>query len=229
MWQFAQAVRGLADGCAALGIPVTGGNVSFYNQTGSTAILPTPVVGVLGVLDDVSRRLPTGLGNEPGETLFLLGDTRDEFDGSIWAQVTGDHLGGVPPAVDLGREKLLAEVLTAASRDSLASAAHDLSEGGLIQAVVEAALAGETGCRILLPEGADPFVFLFSESAGRALVAVPRTESRFRSMCEARDLPITRIGVSDNGSDSVEVQGLFTVSLDELRTTSEKVLPGLFG
>jgi phosphoribosylformylglycinamidine synthase len=230
MWQFAQAVRGLADGCAALGIPVTGGNVSFYNQTGATAILPTPVVGVLGVLDDVRRRLPTGFGTEPGETLFLLGDTRDEFDGSIWAQVTADHLGGMPPQVDLAGEKLLAQVLVSASRDGLASAAHDLSEGGLIQAVAEAALAGETGCRILLPEGEDPFVWLFSESAGRALVAVPRTEeSRFRAMCEARGLPATRIGVSDNGSDSVEVQGLFSVTLEELRSTSEGVLPRLFG
>jgi phosphoribosylformylglycinamidine synthase len=230
MWQFAQAVRGLADGCAALGIPVTGGNVSFYNQTGATAILPTPVVGVLGVIDDVHRRLPTGLGGEPGETLFLLGDTRDEFDGSIWAQVTADHLGGVPPRVDLGREQLLAEVLTAASRDGLVSAAHDLSEGGLIQAVVEAALAGEAGCRLVLPEGADPFVLLFSESAGRVLVAVPRTEeSRFRAMCEARGLPATRIGVSDSGSDVIEIQDLFTVTLEELRRTSEGVLPGLFG
>ena len=230
MWQFSQAVRGLADGCAALGIPVTGGNVSFYNQTGSTAILPTPVVGVLGVIDDVARRIPTGLGNEPGETLLLLGDTRDEFDGSIWAQVTGDHLGGVPPKVDLAREKLLAEVLTAASRDGLVSAAHDLSEGGLIQAIVEAALAGETGARVVLPEGVDPFVFLFSESAGRVLVAVPRTEeSRFRSMCEARGLPVDRVGVSDEGSDSLEVQGQFSITLDELRATSEGVLPGLFG
>jgi phosphoribosylformylglycinamidine synthase len=230
MWQFAQAVRGLADGCAALGIPVTGGNVSFYNQTGATAILPTPVVGVLGVIDDVRRRLPTALGAEPGETLLLLGDTRDEFDGSIWAQVTADHLGGVPPTVDLAREKLLAEVLVAASRDGLVSAAHDLSEGGLIQAVVEAAMAGETGCRLVLPEDVDPFVFLFSESAGRVLVAVPRTEeSRFRAMCEARGLPATRIGVSDDGSDSVEIQGLFTVTLDELRQISEGVLPGLFG
>ena len=234
MWQFAQAVRGLADGCAQLGIPVTGGNVSFYNQTGSTAILPTPVVGVLGVLDDVRRRLPTGLGNEPGETLYLLGDTRDEFDGSIWAQVTGEHLGGVPPRVDLAREKLLAEVLTAASRDGLASAAHDLSEGGLIQAVVEAALAGETGCRLVLPREwdsvAEAFVFLFSESAGRVLVAIPRTEeSRFVAMCEARGLPATRIGVSDPGSDSVEVQGLFSVTLEELRRISEGVLPRIFG
>ncbi len=230
MWQFAQAVRGLADGCAALGIPVTGGNVSFYNQTGSAAILPTPVVGVLGVIDDVARRIPTALGSEPGETLILLGDTRDEFDGSVWAQVTADHLGGLPPGVDLAREKLLADVLTAASRDGLVSAAHDLSEGGLAQAIVESVLAGETGCRIVLPEGVDPFVMLFSESAGRVLVAVPRTEeSRFRSMCEARGLPAVRIGVADPNSDAVEVQGLFTVPLSELRETSQAVLPRFFG
>ena len=234
MWQFSQAVRGLADGAAALGIPVTGGNVSFYNQTGTTPILPTPVVGILGVIDDVKRRIPTGFGTEPGETLILLGDTHDEFDGSIWAQVTADHLGGVPPRVDLERERLLAEVLTAASRDGLVSAAHDLSEGGLIQAAVEGALTGETGCRLILPDGSDPFVFLFSESAGRVLVAVPRTEeSRFTAMCEARGLPATRVGVVDQGPEggepAVEVQGLFTVSLQELRQTSEGVLPGLFG
>ncbi len=165
---------------------------------------------------------------------MLLGDTRDEFDGSVWAQVTADHLGGRPPAVDLAREKLLAEVLTAASREGLVSAAHDLSEGGLMQAVVESALAGETGCRIVLPEGfesaTDPFTFLFSESTGRVLVAVPRTEeSRFRAMCEARGLPAARIGVVDSAAAEIEVQGLFTVSLDELRATSEGVLPGLFG
>ncbi|MCB0927224.1 MAG: phosphoribosylformylglycinamidine synthase subunit PurL [Mycobacterium sp.] len=230
MWQFSQAVRGLADGCAALGIPVTGGNVSFYNQTGATAILPTPVVGVLGVLDDVARRIPTGLGTEPGETLLLLGDTRDEFDGSIWAQVAAGHLGGVPPRVDLDREKLLAEVLTAASRDGLVSAAHDVSEGGLAQTVVEAALAGETGVRLVLPEGADPFVWLFSESAGRVLVAVPRTEeSRFVAMCEARALPCARVGVVDQGSDELEVQGQFSVPLAQLRAVWESTLPKLFG
>nr|WP_199347915.1 phosphoribosylformylglycinamidine synthase subunit PurL [Mycobacteroides chelonae] len=230
MWQFSEAVRGLADGCVELGIPVTGGNVSFYNQTGTTPILPTPVVGVLGVIDDVKRRIPTGFGTEPGETLILLGDTADEFDGSIWAQVAHDHLGGTPPKVDLAREQLIAQVLTAASRDGLVSAAHDLSEGGLIQAVIESSLAGETGCRVLLPEGADPFVALFSESAGRVLVAVPRTEeSRFVAMCEARQLPAVRIGVVDQGSDSVEVQGQFSVTLAELREVHEGVLPGLFG
>lgn len=230
MWQFQQAVRGLADGCVALGIPVTGGNVSFYNQTGQTAILPTPVVGVLGVIDDVHRRIPTGLGLEPGETLILLGETRDELDGSIWAQVEHDHLGGVPPKVDFAREQLLSEILTAGSRDGMISAAHDLSEGGLAQTVIEASLAGETGCRILLPEGADPFVALFSESAGRVLVAVPRSEeTRFTKMCDARGLPWARIGVVDQGSDSVEVQGQFSITLDELRTAFEGTLPALFG
>ncbi|OZE86392.1 phosphoribosylformylglycinamidine synthase II [Rhodococcus sp. 15-649-2-2] len=230
MWQFQQAVRGLADGCVTLGIPVTGGNVSFYNQTGAEPILPTPVVGVLGVIDDVHRRIPTGLGLEPGETLILLGETYDEFDGSIWSQVEHDHLGGVPPKVDLAREQLLADILLSSSRDGLVSAAHDLSEGGLAQAVVEAALAGETGCRIIVPEGADPFVTLFSESSGRVLVAVPRTEeTRFTGMCTARGLPWTRIGVVDEGSDSIEVQGQFSVPMAELRETFESTLPRLFG
>ncbi|WP_415975527.1 phosphoribosylformylglycinamidine synthase subunit PurL [Rhodococcus sp. 077-4] len=230
MWQFQQAVRGLADGCVTLGIPVTGGNVSFYNQTGAEPILPTPVVGVLGVIDDVHRRIPTGLGLEPGETLILLGDTYDEFDGSIWAQVEHDHLGGVPPKVDLAREQLLADILLSSSRDGLVSAAHDLSEGGLAQAVVEAALAGETGCRIILPEGADPFVTLFSESSGRVLVAVPRTEeTRFTGMCTARGLPWARVGVVDEGSDSIEIQGQFSVPMAELRETFESTLPRLFG
>ncbi|QDQ99054.1 phosphoribosylformylglycinamidine synthase subunit PurL [Tomitella fengzijianii] len=230
MWQFQQAVRGLADGCAQLGIPVTGGNVSFYNQTGSEPILPTPVAGVLGVFDDVHRRLPTGLGREPGETLILLGETRDELDGSAWSQVEHGHLGGVPPRVDLERERLLSEILVAGSRDGLLSAAHDLSEGGLAQAVIESALAGETGCRVIIPEGADPFVTLFSESAGRALVAVPRTEeSRFIAMCDARAMPWVRIGVVDQGSDSVEVQDHFQVTLDELREVHESTLPKLFG
>ncbi len=110
MWQFSHAVRGLADGCLTLGVPVTGGNVSFYNQTGHTAILPTPVIGVLGVIDDVSKRLRSGFRTD-GARIYLLGQTRDELDGSAWAQVMHDHLGGRPPKIDLTREKVIAAVL----------------------------------------------------------------------------------------------------------------------
>ena len=104
MWQFIESVRGLADGCARLGTPVTGGNVSFYNQTGEVAIHPTPVVGVLGVLDDVRRRVPIGF-SQPGARVVLLGTTRAEFGGSAWAQVAHGHLGGRPPTVDLDAER----------------------------------------------------------------------------------------------------------------------------
>ncbi|CAM5399766.1 phosphoribosylformylglycinamidine synthase subunit PurL [Streptomyces tanashiensis] len=225
MWQFAEATRGLADGCLQLGTPVTGGNVSLYNQTGEVAIHPTPVVAVLGVIDDVNRRTPIAFAEE-GQLLYLLGDTKEEFGGSAWSEVIHQHLGGMPPAVDLDREKLLGEILISASRDGMIDAAHDLSDGGLVQAVVESCLRGGNGARLVVPEGLDAFTFLFSESAGRAVVAVPRSEElRFTDMCGARGLPATRIGVVDG--DSVDVQGEFALSLTELREAHEATIPGL--
>ena len=229
MWQFAEAVRGLADGCQQLGIPVTGGNVSFYNQTGVTAILPTPVVGVLGVIDDVTRRTPMVLRGD-GSPLYLLGDTRNEFGGSEWAHVVHGFLGGRPPAVDLEREKALADVLISASRDGLIDAAHDLSDGGLFVAVAEACLRGHSGIRLVVPDGMDPFVFLFSESAGRAIVAVPRGGGdRFTDLCSARGLPAQQIGVLDILQSAVEVEGQFRIPMAELRVAWGSTLPRLFG
>ncbi|HSK56565.1 MAG TPA: AIR synthase-related protein, partial [Jiangellales bacterium] len=227
MWQFAEAVRGLADGCQELGIPVTGGNVSFYNQTGDIAVLPTPVVGVLGVLDDVSRRTPQGF-RTPGQVVYLLGETRDELGGSEWAHVVHGHLGGRPPAVDLGRERQLADILVNASRDGMLDAAHDVSDGGVAQAVVESCLRYGMGARVWVPDGLDPFVFLFAESAGRAVVAVPRSEEvRFTDMCTARRFPHVRIGVLDDGAGApvLDVQELFAVGLDELRAAHTATLP----
>jgi phosphoribosylformylglycinamidine synthase len=226
MWQFAEVTRGLADACQILGTPVTGGNVSLYNQTGESAIHPTPVVGVLGVIDDVTRRTPMAF-REEGQLLYLLGDTREEFGGSAWSQVVHDHLGGLPPAVDLERERLLADILINASRDGMIDAAHDLSDGGLIQAVTESCLKGGKGARLIVPDGLSAFTFLFSESAGRAVVAVPRSEEvRFNDMCGARGLPVTRIGVVDG--ETIEVQGEFTLGLDELRDAHERTIPALF-
>ncbi|MEP6561332.1 MAG: phosphoribosylformylglycinamidine synthase subunit PurL, partial [Nakamurella sp.] len=236
MWQLEQAIHGIADGCAQLGIPVTGGNVSLYNQTAGVNILPTPVIGVLGVIDDVRRRTIPGIGQDTGETLLLLGDTADEFDGSAWADVVHQHLGGRPPKVDLDAERRLGDIMIAGSRDGMISAAHDISEGGLAQAVVEMCLAGETGARIVLPEGADPFVWLFSESAARVVVAVPRTEElRFTEMCTVRRQPWFKIGVVDAGDNGapdeqfLDIQGVARLGLDQLRSAWSGTLPGLFG
>jgi phosphoribosylformylglycinamidine synthase subunit PurL len=220
MWQFTEAVRGLADGCLALGTPVTGGNVSFYNQTGTTPILPTPVIGVLGVIDDVTRRTEQGFHTDGG-LVYLLGETHDEFGGSEWAHEVHGFLGGHPPKVDFAREQLLADILINASRDGLIDSAHDLAEGGLAQALVESCLQGTTGVRIVLPDDVVPFVALFSESAGRAVVSVPRGEEvRFTDMCTARGLPHQRIGVLDLLMPEFELQGRFRISLRELRSAS---------
>ena len=248
MWQFTESVRGLADACLALGIPVTGGNVSFYNQTGAEAIQPTPVVGVLGVLDDVRRRLPSGFGAE-GESIVLLGDTAGEFGGSLWAHVVHGHLGGQPPAVDLAAEQALAAVLTAGADAGLVSAAHDLSDGGLALALAECCLtggnraaqpgtAGGTGCVVNLPAGpaggrtsgaaADPFAWLFSESAGRAIVVLRAgAEAEFAALCAGHGVPATTLGVT--GGQTLELTGLFAIPVAELGAVHRRTLPALFG
>ncbi|TFC65266.1 phosphoribosylformylglycinamidine synthase subunit PurL [Cryobacterium sp. TMT2-4] len=233
MWQFAQTVDGLADGCLALEIPVTGGNVSFYNQTGDQPIHPTPVVAVLGVIDDVARRVPSGWQDD-GHNIYLLGVTREELDGSAWAEVIHDHLGGLPPVVDLAGEAALAGLLHAASIEALIDSAHDLSSGGLAQTLAEAVLRFGVGARVWLGDicerdGIDASVALFSESAGRVIVSVPREDDvKFLGLCEGRGYPVLRIGVTDSTSASLEIQDHFTVSLADLQTRHRSTLPSRF-
>ena len=228
MWQFAEAVRGLADGCAALGVPVTGGNVSFYNQTGTVAVHPTPVIGVLGVHDDVRRRLSIGFGaSSAGDAeLVLLGRTEAEFGGSAWAHALHGHLGGRPPAPDLAAERRLAGLLAAAASAGLLAAAHDLSDGGLAVALAESCLRGGTGCRVRLP--GDPFTALFSESAARAVVAVrPGAFAGFDALRAEHGVPGETIGRTGGGD--LVVQDCFAIPLAELAAAHTAALPALFG
>jgi phosphoribosylformylglycinamidine synthase II len=225
MWQFTEAIRGIADGCVALGIPVTGGNVSFYNQTGSTPITPTPVIGVLGVISDVRLRRSIAFAADD-EQIFLLGTTREEFGGSEWAHVVHGHLGGRPPLVDFDAEIALAGVLHDAI--GLVSAAHDLSDGGLAQALVESCLRGSRGARITLPADAEPFVALFSESAARAIVTVPADRvGELVSLAAALGVPLIDIGVT--GGTALSFDGLFGVAMEQLSAAATGTFHGLFG
>jgi phosphoribosylformylglycinamidine synthase len=224
MWQFAQAVEGLADACQALGVPVTGGNVSFYNQTGDVPINPTPVIGVLGVHDDVTRRVQMSF-NVEGMAILLLGETRPEFGGSEWANVVFRHLGGLPPRPDLAAEAALASVLVTAAREGILDAAHDVSDGGLSQTLLESCLRGGLGCTVSL--AGDPFVELFSESVARAIVAVhPDYAQRVAALCEAASVPVRHIGTV--GGDAFAVEGQFSIPLVELREVHQGALPSLF-
>ncbi|CAD6006647.1 phosphoribosylformylglycinamidine synthase subunit PurL [Agreia sp. COWG] len=234
MWQFSRAVEGLADGCLELEIPVTGGNVSFYNQTGTKAIHPTPVVAILGVIDDVAKRIPSGWQDE-GNNIYLLGTTTVEFDGSAWAGVVHDHLGGRPPAVSLANEATLAGLLAAGAQQSIIASAHDLSDGGLATALVESVMRFGVGARVFLDElmlrdEVDIATALFSETTGRVLVSVPREDDvRFIGLCEGRDYPVIRVGVTDSTEPGISVQGQFDMSLDELRGTHRATLQQHFG
>ncbi|MER3390530.1 MAG: phosphoribosylformylglycinamidine synthase subunit PurL [Microcella sp.] len=234
MWQFAQAVTGLADACLELGIPVTGGNVSFYNQTGDVPIHPTPVVAVMGVIDHVDRRLPSGWQDE-GENLYLLGVTRDELDGSVWAGTIHDHLGGLPPRVDLAAERNLAGLLAAAAEEALVTSAHDLSDGGLLATLAEGVLRFGVGARVWITElmerdGVDALAALLAESTARVLVSVAREDDvKFRGLCAGRDVPVLRVGVTDGEVDGLEIQDRFTLTDAELRRAHRDTLPARFG
>lgn len=225
MWQFREAVHGLADGAKELVIPVSGGNVSFYNQTGSEAILPTPVVGVLGVIDDVRESVRNKLGTVSGtEELYLLGQTFDEFGGSIWQQVSGAGLSGLPPQVDLANEEKLMEFF---QQPGVVSAAHDVSEGGVAQAIAELAIYSNKGVSLDVSGVYDDvFTALFSESASRVVVAATDGAAVVRRAQEL-GIPVVKIGETID-EPVVRVEGQFEVPVAELTRVWTETLPRLF-
>ena len=225
MWQFREAVHGLADGAKELVIPVSGGNVSFYNQTGSEAILPTPVVGVLGVIDDVRESVRNKLGTVSGtEELYLLGQTFDEFGGSIWQQVSGAGLSGLPPQVDLANEGKLMEFF---QQPGVVSAAHDVSEGGVAQAIAELAIYSNKGVSLDVSGVYDDvFTALFSESASRVVVAATDGAAVVRRAQEL-GIPVVKIGETID-EPVVRVEGQFEVPVAELTRAWTETLPRLF-
>ncbi|MDR0417791.1 MAG: phosphoribosylformylglycinamidine synthase II, partial [Propionibacteriaceae bacterium] len=224
--QFTEAIRGLVDGCKALGTPVTGGNVSFYNETGGQAILPTPTIGMLGVIDNVEWRIKAGF-QHPGDAVYILGRTREELSGSAWAEVVHRHLGGEPPMVDFDQHRRLAAFFAQTARENVLVSAHDLSDGGLAIALTECCLRQDRGVEITLP--GDPFLGLFSETAGRVLVSVnPLQEVELIKLANQYDIRIARLGqVTDR--PELTVEGLFTLRLPALRRNWRAPIPTAVG
>ncbi|MEN9687900.1 MAG: hypothetical protein RL381_912 [Actinomycetota bacterium] len=222
MWQFAESVRGLADGCLEMGLPVTGGNVSFYNQTGNVAILPTPVIGVLGVIDDVRTRTPMSF-DRAGLDLYLLGDTNNDLAGSEWAYLHNQR-GGVAPKADLKKEMRLIDLLVAGRKKNIFVAAHDLSQGGLAASVTEMVLRHNVGATINLDNVG---IALVSETPGRVVVAIDPSQSDALSQEAAHaEISLTKIG--STGGDALVINGA-SISLTELRTAHTQTFPKLFG
>lgn len=221
MWQFAETVRGLADGCLEMGLPVTGGNVSFYNQTGTVAILPTPVIGVLGVIQDVRTRTTMAL-DRSGLDLYLLGETHEGFAGSEWAYMHGQR-GGQTPIADLQREMRLIDLLL--EGQSIFESAHDLSQGGLAASLSEMTLRKNVGATITLP--GEVATALLSETPGRVVVAIePKNAERLIDLAKAKNIFLSKIGTSGGSSLTINET---VIQLDELRRSYTETFPKLFG
>ena len=220
MWQFAETVRGLADGCLEMGLPVTGGNVSFYNQTGDVAILPTPVIGVLGVIDDVRTRTPMSF-DRAGLELYLIGASDENLSGSEWAYLHGMR-GGQAPTADLQREMRLIKLLVKGRTEKIFSAAHDLSQGGLTASLTEMVLRHNVGATITLT---NPGMNLLVETPGRVVVAVEVSKAAALKTT-AGDIPLTYLGTTGGAALVInEVK----ISLDELRIAHTSTFQKLFG
>ena len=221
MWQFSETVRGLADACLELGLPVTGGNVSFYNQTGSVAILPTPVIGVLGVVDDVTKRTPMGI--KPGQDIYIIGKADENFSGSEWAHIHGKQIGDRSPIADLDMEKRLVNMLL--EGQPIFEAAHDISNGGFAASISEMVLRTNVGATITLQGSAA--AELLVETPGRVVVSINESQTNaLVALAGKFQIPIQKVG--STGGNSLTING-GAISIDELRDANTGVFEKLFG
>jgi phosphoribosylformylglycinamidine synthase len=221
-YQLREAVMGMRDACTAFETPVTGGNVSLFNETDGRAIYPTPVIGMIGVVEDVSK-ITRQAFRGAGDDIVLLGTNTGELGGSEYLYVTAELVAGHPPTVDLHGERMLQQAVLAMNHEGLLSSAHDCSEGGLACALAECALGdGESplGVAAEIDEDLRPVVALFGESQGRIVVSCPpdRTAEILR-IAGRYDVPARRIGnvATAESGFSLEVRdGSIAASLPEL-------------
>jgi phosphoribosylformylglycinamidine synthase II len=206
-WQLTEAVRGLGDACRALGVPITGGNVSLYNESPGGAIAPTPEIGVVGLLDDVAARVGPAFVTE-GDGVTLIGEATPGLAGSAYADLAGVASEDGPPSLDLEREAALQSWVREAVARGLVASAQDVSGGGLAVAVAEGAIWGGMGARLRLPVGGSPAVELFGESPSRLVVtARPRHAPALDLLARQFGLPVEPLGVVGGDRLVIELTG----------------------
>jgi phosphoribosylformylglycinamidine synthase subunit PurL len=213
MWQFVEAVEGLADACRALDIPITGGNVSLYNETDGQAIYPTPIIGVVGLIEDASKVVSRTF-KRAGDAIVLLGENRGELGGSEYLRTIHRLVKGRPPQLDLAKERNLIGLLTQAAAAGLVKSAHDCSDGGLAVALAECAFDTQgIGFDVDVPSAAHgEFTTaagtLFGESASRAVVSVgPDDLPALLALAERYGVPAATVGRTSGSQIAISVAG----------------------
>ncbi len=221
MWQFEEVIRGISDACTQLETPVTGGNVSFYNETSGRSIHPTPVIGMLGAMEDSAHAIPFGIGDS-GDAIILLGrSSPTDFGGSDLSYVIDGVVGGRPPSADAAAEIALARAIHEAARRSLVTGSHDVASGGVAVALCEAAFASHVG--FSLETGSIDHPFLFCESPARALLACqPGNLSAVIYIANAHGVPFRVLG--NVGGDVFDF-GVFELDIETARRAFETAVP----
>jgi phosphoribosylformylglycinamidine synthase len=219
MWQLAEAIRGIGDACRSLGIPITGGNVSLYNETEGEAIYPTPVLGVVGLIDDAMHTATRGF-KSAGAQVLLLGDNHGELGGSEYLARLHNTVAGPAPQLDLARERALQQLLVRAIGAALIESAHDCAEGGLAVTLAECCFDSPFGVVVDVPSVGDvPSAFcvaatLFGESASRVVVSVrPEQSARFQELARELGVPTAVIGVTGGPRITLTVDGRAAVDV----------------
>jgi phosphoribosylformylglycinamidine synthase subunit PurL len=219
MWQFQQAIAGMRDACLALGIAVVSGNVSFYNETDGRAIPPTPTVASVGILQDVTQHMTQWFKNA-GDRVVLLGETLNELGASEYLATIHGRTVGMPPQLNLDREKRLQQLCLLAAQEQLFSSAHDVAEGGLAVALAEACITrpeGVLGAQVTLPGSFRPDVTLFGESQSRVIVSLsPDKLSRLDQLAKAQQVPYIIIG--EVGGTDLNIDNYLQLPVDTLRS-----------
>ena len=228
MWQFAEVVEGISEACEALGIPVVGGNVSFYNESRGADIHPTPVVSVIGLIEGLGDA-PPGPRLAPGDSIVVLGATRPELGGSEWAAVVHGETGGMPPVADLAVARALHEFVAEIVADREVTGVHDVSDGGLAVALAEMAFGGEVGFKVdLTTDGCTAAESCFAESTSRVVLAVPGDRvAAVLGRAVAAGVPAKVVG--DARGDRLVASGAFDVSLADAARAWRDALPALLG
>ncbi|MEJ1996062.1 MAG: phosphoribosylformylglycinamidine synthase subunit PurL [Limibacillus sp.] len=223
MGQLVGCVKGMGEACAALDTPIVSGNVSLYNETNGQGILPTPVIGMVGLLDDISRHGVAAFLDE-GESVYLIGKTEGHLGQSLYLRELYGREEGAPPPVDLEAEAKAGGLVREAIAQGLVKSCHDLSDGGLLVAFAEMALAGGTGAELdPAAAGETPLhAWLFGEDQARYLVST-RDGEALEALAKQFGAPLTRVGRT--GGASLTVTGRFTISLDEVKKRHEGWLP----
>jgi phosphoribosylformylglycinamidine (FGAM) synthase-like enzyme len=218
-----ETVAGLAHACLALDLPIVSGNVSLYNDSsGESAIYPTPVVGMVGLIADYAKRLGAGLRVE-GDFVMLVGSSHNDLGGSEYLKLEHDVVAGRPPALDLARERAVQRLMLLAAENGLLHSAHDCAEGGMLVALAECCLLGSVGvrCPAIRPE--TPLrmdAAFFGESPSRFIVSLPsRAMPELQSLARRNHVEISMLGLA--GGDSIEFEGQFRLSLGEMRQAWE--------